>query len=291
MHVFPKWTGRLWRCALFTVFSALLLSCAGLEALLAPPQEPSARIDRVEITALSFEDVELTALVTVENPNGFGVELSGYDYALDIADGTPLSGSSPEGLSVAAEASGSFEVPFRVAYSDLLDTVAALRGRNETDYRVSLTPYFEVPVLGEVAFDLSSEGTLPILRLPRVRFAGIELADLSMTRAELAVAIEIENDNATDINLQTFPYSFELDGRRLVSGDMDAGGEIPAGETRRRTIRASIGVIEAGTSVWNALTGSGSVPYRFEGSMTFGIDFPLVEPVTIPLSFAGNEEV
>ncbi|MFW5994825.1 MAG: LEA type 2 family protein [Spirochaetia bacterium] len=289
MHSFLKSTGRLWRCALLVLIPALLLSCAGLEALLAPPQEPSARIDRVDITGLSFEDVELTALVTVENPNGFGVELSGYDYTLDVADGTPLSGSSSDGLSIAADASSSFEVPFRVGYADLFDTVAALRDQNETDYRVALTPYFDVPVLGEVAFDLSKEGTLPILRLPRVRFAGIELADLSMTSADLTVAIEIENDNATDINLHSLPYRFELDGRRLVSGDMDAGGSVPAGETRRRTIRASIGVMEAGTSVWNALTRGRRLPYRFEGELTFGIDLPLVEPVTIPFSFAGED--
>lgn len=291
MRFFPIQPSRAVRPALPVVLSLLLVSCAALESLLTPPREPTARIDRVEITGLSFDDVELTAFITVENPNTFGVTLSGYDYALDVAEGTPLAGSSSEGLAIEAEGSSSFAVPFRLSYRDVFETLSALSDRNETEYRVRLTPRFEVPVIGDVAFELSHSGVLPVLRLPEIRFDGVEVAALSLTRVDLAVTIEIRNENPAPMNLLALPYRFELGGRELVSGDLDSGREVAAGERQRRTFDVSVGLLDAGRTLYDAVVGSERLAYRFEGRLTFAIDLPLVEPVTIPILLSGNERV
>ncbi|GEM_PF-570773 len=268
---------------------AALGSCAGFEGLMQRPARPEARITAAEITDLSFDAVELTATVRVDNPNPFGVSVAGIRYALDIAAARPLSGVSDRNIEIPAEDSSSLELPLRVAYVELYEMVSALAGQNEIGYGLELIPVVEVPVVGRVELPLQTDGTIPLLRLPQVAFGGIELRSLGPINAELAVLLEIDNPNSVALLVQSLPYTLEVDGRPILSGNLDDAGALQAGGNTRRTLMASVGLLDVGRTMWAAIVDGGRLPYRLEGSFTFGVDLPFVESTTVPFLFAGEQ--
>ncbi len=282
----------------------VLGGCAALGDGLQPPQRPEAVVTSAEITALSFESAEITAQVRIDNPNPFGVTLSGISYALGIEDATPLQGLIDREITIPPDDSSSIEVPLRVGWSELYDSVRALADRNETAYSLELTPVVSVPVLGTVELPLRTEGSLPLLRLPEPAFAGIEVRSIGLTGAELGVSFELNNPNSVALLLRELPYSLELGGRRIVSGDIadiegpedfdrvdgpDAEAVLDAEDSARYTVVASLAFLEVGRVVRDAVVAHEPLAYRFEGELTFGVALPLVEPTTVPFSFSGRE--
>ncbi len=288
---------------LIGLVTALLGACAALGDGLQPPQRPEAAVTSAEITALSFEAAELTARVRVDNPNAFGVTLAGISYALGIEDAEPLQGQIEHEIEIPPTESGSIEVPVRVAWAELYDSVRVLADRNETAYSLELTPVVAVPVLGRMELPLRTKGSLPLLRLPELGFAGIEVRSLGLTTAELGVSFELNNPNSVALSLHELPYDLELGGRRVASGNIAdiegieiEGAEGTEGEAvldaegrARYTVVASLAFIEAGRAVWETVAAREPLAYRLEGALTFGVALPLVEPTTIPFSFSGSE--
>ena len=265
----------------------LLTSCAAIELLLSPPERPEVSFRDVRVTALSFDRVELEADIDIHNPNRVAVELAGFTYAFDIEASPMLSGDFDRGISIAAEESSSLSVPITLSFADIYAGVSGLADKQEVAYRIAVEPVFDVPVLGVVGVPIERSGTLPLLRLPRVTFAGIELRELAFTRAEIAVAVEVENRNAAAIELHSFDYRFAVDDRRLLDGSLDDAGTVSGGDSRRHTFSVGVGVLEVGRTVWDAIAAGAEVPYELDGALSFGIDIPHVEPTTIPFSFSG----
>ena len=150
------------RYSLIVIISLLLFifqGCGTLDKRLNPIQ-PKVFIDDIEIEDASLSG--LTALLTlnIENPNNFAINAKGLDYAMDLAGTNILSGESQSNMSVPALGSGKIEVPVRISYSSIIETIPKVLETGVASYNFSgsiHTRLFNIP------FDKTDELKLPYI--------------------------------------------------------------------------------------------------------------------------------
>lgn len=130
---------------LFAIF--ILQACGSLEKRLNPIQ-PKVFIDAIEIEDATLSG--LTALLTLnlENPNNFALNAQGLDYTMSLAGTDILSGENTSSMSVPALGSGKIEVPVRISYSSLLETIPKVMQTGVASYNFSgsiHTRLFNIP--------------------------------------------------------------------------------------------------------------------------------------------------
>lgn len=267
---------------------ATVAGCALLEQFLVPPAPPTARIESVRMTDLSFEYVELTADITLSNPNSFSLELARLSYAVDVNEARPVSGRARQAITLAPEGDAQTSVSVRLRYADIVQMVSGLSEVSETPYRLELEPGFDVPVLGAVDIPLVWEGTIPVLRMPRVRFSGAALESVSILGAQLSIGFEIDNPNSVRLIPDDISFAFSLSGISIADGQIDNPAPVAAGSSEQRSILVDLRFLEAGEAVRRILTNRGNIPYTFVGELAFGIDLPFVPLTRLPFELSGS---
>lgn len=121
--------------------------CASLDERLNPIQ-PTVFIDAIEIEDATLSG--LTALLTlnVENPNNFALNARGLDYTMSLAGTDILSGENTSSMSAPALGSGKIEVPVRISYSAILETIPKIFETGVANYNFSgsiHTRLFNIP--------------------------------------------------------------------------------------------------------------------------------------------------
>lgn len=137
----------------------VLQACGSLDKRLNPIQ-PKVFIDAIEIEDASLSG--LTALLTLnlENPNNFALNAKGLDYTMSLAGTNILSGETQSNMSVPALGSGKIEVPVRISYASILETIPKVMETGIASYNFSgsiHTRLFNIP------FDKTDELKLPYI--------------------------------------------------------------------------------------------------------------------------------
>ncbi len=125
----------------------VLQACGTLEKRLNPIQ-PNVIIDAIKIEDASLSG--LTALLTlnVENPNDFALNAKGLDYTMSLAGTNIISGENTSSMSVPALGSGKIEVPVRISYASILETIPKVIETGIASYNFSGTIHtrlFNIP--------------------------------------------------------------------------------------------------------------------------------------------------
>lgn len=149
---------------ILTLVAALgIASCAGIPGVV---ERPRVAVESTEVTGLSLRTAELRVRFRVENPNSFGLDLSGLDYALDVAGRTLFEGDRQERLALGPGERGLVELPIRVRYQDVYDVARDVyrdRGREEVGYTVRAGLRFQAPLVGELRVPTEARGVIPLL--------------------------------------------------------------------------------------------------------------------------------
>ena len=274
--------GLLVLCAVLVVSG-----CETLRGLLAV-QRPRVRLESLAVSRLGFEEIELTALLAVENPNPVGVSLAGFGYRLDLAGNRFVSGDQTEGVEIAAGGVSRLTVPVALGYREILQTVAAARDADELPYRLAFDLRFDVPGLGRISVPLEGEGMVPVLRLPTLRVDSLALTSLSLTGAELTLTLEIANPNGVAFSLDRLEYAFAVQERDWVDGVTTRAQRIAARSAGTVTLPFRLSFISIGQSARALLTGDQAISYRLAAAAVVKPDFDLVPPTELPFAVSGS---
>jgi LEA14-like dessication related protein len=151
--------------ALTAVLVALLMaSCAGIE-------EPKVTLTGLDFHGLSSEGLELKLLADVENPNGFGADVSGLEYSVYLDDLRVARGVQTGVTAVAARSTVEVEIPFTLVWKGageglqkMLDgkkhdwrldgRVRLSKGSIARTFRFSESGTFDAPDVDEIEIDL-----------------------------------------------------------------------------------------------------------------------------------------
>ena len=136
-----------------------LQACGTLDKRLNPIQ-PKVFVDAMEIEDATLSG--LTALLTlnVDNPNNFALNAQGLDYTMSLAGTSILSGENTSSMSVPALGRGKIEVPVRISYASILETIPKVLETGVASYNFSgsiHTRLFNIP------FDKTDELKLPYI--------------------------------------------------------------------------------------------------------------------------------
>jgi len=279
------------RRAIAVVAVAIVLSvtgCATLRRLGIGMERPEVTLERVSLESVTFTQADLVADIRVHNPNPVGIRMAGFAYALEI-EGTPfVAGDNAKGVSIDSFGDSDVRLPVSIGFPEMVETIRVASARTEVAYRLTVAFRFEVPILGVVSIPLEREGTLPVLRLPRVRVADLKLQQLRIAGADLTLTLEVENPNGFSATVQDLEYAFLVQEQTWVEGRTAKAVSVAAGGQARVAIPFSLSFTAFGRTVRDLLVDGGELRFGFAGRAVIDPDVAIMGPTEIPLAFEGS---
>ncbi len=272
---------------------ALLLAMVGCRSFDSSgvPRRPEVAVSGAEIELLTFDEARVRVDATIANPNPVGVRLAGFDYRLTIDGVEFLTGTVDRAVSIEARGSSTISIPVAFRYDGLFSAFARLAEATETPYEMSVGFSFDVPVLGRVRVPGSLKETIPVIRVPQVRVAGLRLERLMATAASLVLSLEIRNPNSFSLGLEAMEYSFEVGGKRWAAGMAAKADAIAARGTGSLYLPITLDLLSAGRTVAETLAQRGTVSYVLEGRTAVNTPLPLLKNAILPFHIAGQLEI
>lgn len=271
----------LFRTVAISLTMLLLASCATLQGMV-DIQQPTARVAGVSIEKLSLDQVTLLVDVNVANPNAFALDIAGFDMNLAISEQRLASvNQSAPSASVPAKGEQSIPLPVTLKFSDVAAAVDDLSRKNQVDYALDGRVRVNLPVLGNIDVPLNFSDTLPIPKLPKIRFSNISLSDVSWGGAKMLVSLDVENPNAFGVDLNSLAYNLQAEGKAISTGSVDQI-KLEQGQAQKVDIPLEVSLTNLGISLFRMLSGGKAVDIGIDGSAdvtpSLGIWKP--EPVT-----------
>jgi LEA14-like dessication related protein len=252
-------------CIVVLIVTALLTgACETVSNLVS---EPSLSFNSVAVTGLGFDGVDLLAKLTVQNDNPFSIPLPEIDWNFFVANNSFLTGTVKNNNKIAANSSSIVEIPFKVPYEGLYNTVSNLLDTDEAPYRIDLGARFPIPVIRDKTFTTSYSGTLPMLKMPSLSFRGISFNSLSLSKVEFVLTWAVENKNAFAVKLDKLDYVFAVNDNTWASGSAPQNISIPARRTAQIPVTVGISAISAIQEIVTLAAGRNTVDYTCNGEV------------------------
>ena len=137
---------------------ATLLMCLLALTSCSQVEEPVVTMTGVDFRGLSTEGLELHLLVDVENPNGFGADVSQLKYRVFLDSIKVAEGIQKDPVPVPAESTVEVEIPFTIVWSGIDKGLKKLLVGEEHDWRVKGSVRLNKGALSRV-FKFSESGT------------------------------------------------------------------------------------------------------------------------------------
>ena len=273
------------KIALFIVLSIVVSGCQSLQDLADSIRKPSLSITDVRVTDFAFDEIELTYDVQVDNPNPVAVQMLSYDYDFNINSNDFIEGSQDKQLRIESSGTSTFQIPMRLNFQELYNLFNGLRGKNEADYNLMANLNFDLPVLGETTLPLEKNGSLPMIKLPKINVSSLQVNDVNFSKADLVLNLQVDNPNGFGLLVNALSYDLNVNGRNWVDGTNSDRITIDKNNSNRIAIPISLNITEIGSSVVQLLNNSGGLDYKLNGSFDFGATHPLLQKVQTDFSF------
>lgn len=273
-----KYNSILSLIILSVCMSAWLAGCQALQNL-TDAQKPNLSVKNVRVTDFAFDEIELTFDINVENPNPFALHLLSYDYGFNINGNTFVDGTRDKGLDIEASGTSVIHVPIQLNFVELYNLFGSLKGEDNADYELSADLTFNLPVLGETTLPLKKSGTIPMLQLPKVSVAGLQVKDLSLTNTDLELRIKIQNPNGFGLLLNHLSYQLSVNNKEWLNTELDNENELLSVNENSSTyivIPISLNTLNVGTSLINIINNAGDLKYSLKGSLDISAEHPLL---------------
>ena len=274
------------KAALASVLSAILLLSCSSQQVKDVAGEPKAKIDKIEISDIDFEGIELLCSFIVENPYPVGIDLAGYDYDLLVEGSSFVSGREDEGLTVAAGSSSSVQLPISFTYRELRKSVASLEGRERAAYSLELGMDLNIPLSkSTMRISKTSDGTFPVPKLPSVSIRDLVIEKFGNTTIFLKIGLLIGNPNVFEAEIGSVDYLVSVQEREWVSGSTGRSYVFEPQDRRVIYVPLELNYMEVGRTVVDVLIGGRELEYSVSGSSSIGVKTERFEIPSSPFSY------
>jgi LEA14-like dessication related protein len=270
------------------VLFLFLSSCALLREY-ADVQRPSVNFSKMSIQNISFDGVTLLFDFDVNNPNRFGVSADQYSYEFFINDNSFLSGTQQENIRISRESSSVVQVPVSLNFSDVFSTFTSLVRRDSLSYKIATEVQFDIPGLGRQRVPVSTAGELPIPRMPRIEFSGLNVRNLSLSGADIDLGFRVSNPNSFGISLSNAAYVFRVNGREWLDTRLGDRIRIGGSQSDTVTIPVRLNASQMGSVLLDLIGGSTQFDYNLSGSANISAELEgFQDGETIPFDVSGR---
>jgi len=277
--------------------AAVVLLASGCETLrdaVDVMRKPEVRIVATEVEALSFSGLTLLFDVEVRNPNPIGIQLSGFDYELQIEGNPFVSGEVQDKVAITARDRSIIPLPVELGFEEIVQTIGSLapeEGKEEAAYRFTSGFSFDLPVLGRVRVPVKTEGTFPILRIPRLQILRLSLNEISLSGASLALDFELINRNSFKVFVESLEYRFQVEGRDWASGMRQERVRISENDSALLTIPIELDFQALGRSLYQMILGGERFRYTFRANVEVGTSLRTLKEASLPFELEGQLRV
>jgi len=268
--------------------------CESLRDAVDVMRKPEVRIAATELQALSFSGLTLLFDVEVENPNPIGIQLSGFDYELQIEGNPFLSGEVRDKVAITARDRSIIPLPVELGFEEVVQAIGELapgEDKEEAAYQLTSGFSFDLLVLGRVRVPVQTEGTFPILRVPRLEILKLSLEEISLSGASLALDLELSNRNSFKIFVESLEYRFQVDGRDWASGMRRERVRIPEKGSAGLRIPIELDFQALGRGLYQMILGGERFRYTFKADVDVGTSLRTLQEVSLPFELTGQLRV
>ena len=244
--------------------------------------------DRVELADVAFDKADLLFNITVANPNGIGLRLSGLDYDFAINGSTLVKGKQDQEIELAAHTESVIRLPVTIQFDDVYRIYASLKDADTTAYELACGLAFRVPVLGNVRIPISSKGTFPLIKRPTVRVDALRIKGLTLTGAELGLSLHVTNPNAFSALVNRVHYDFKVDGKTWATGAQTEPATIGEKGDGRVEIGVRLNFLQIGVAVSRSLLDRKPLQYELDGGFELKTSLPMFERANLPFHLTGE---
>jgi LEA14-like dessication related protein len=267
-------------------FSAALVfsNCQSMNSIF---KEPVVSLRSVELTGISFTGAELLCKVNVENPNNFNIIFPEIDWKFFINTNSFISGVLKNNEPIKSRRTTVVDIPVSVNYVDVFNTFASLRGSKSVDYKIALDVKIAFADLINKVWHLEHDGNFPVLQIPAVSFRGIDVKNISLTRLDFELNLEIENKNIFAMTVNRLSYVLAINNSQWSNGNVQ-NIKIAADGKAVVPISFSINSLNMISEITQIITRNTDVSYTFTGDLRLGADLPILTDLGTSVNASGT---
>ncbi len=287
-----KSNNRVWKTIFIGNLTLLLvvLSCAALQEL-TNIQTPRVAVDNVRLTGLNLEQVNLAFELSIDNPNALAATLAGLDYDFLLNDNSFISGQQDKQLTIAARGKSQLEIPVSLSFKKIYDTYQSLKNQDSTSYQFACGLSFDLPVLGRTRIPVSKSGQVPLIKVPDIKIRSLKLNKVTLSSADLALKLELDNPNAFSLGLDKLNYFFKINNQTWAQGLSQEKMQLNKKGKSTLSIPISLNLFEMGRTVYGLITGSSELNYNFSGNADLKTSVPLLNNFSLPVEKSGKIKI
>lgn len=262
--------------------------CQTLQDLAGSISKPNLSVDNVRVTGFNFQQMELTYDIKVENPNNVALQMLGYDYSLDLNGNSFINGDQANKIEIEASGESIFQVPMTLDFSDIYSTVSGLANQDEASYDFLSHLRFDLPVLGITEIPIRKQGSIPMLKLPKLNVQNLDIEKLSFNGADLVLTLSFDNPNGFGLDINQLNYDLVVNGNQWADGTALQNVTIKEKGVTELDIPISLNIGRIGISAYRILSGSESLNYRLNGNFNFNALHELLGATNYEFNQAGE---
>lgn len=262
----------------------MFATCGSLSSLKNIIKPPDVTLKSVEFSSIDFSGLTILSKVEVKNDNKIDVPLPKIDWDLAVASNPFVNGSIKSGGSLKSKGATEVQFPVSFTYANLIKAVTALNDNNAR-YKIKMTAFINVPVLGELSWPFEHEGKIPIMRLPNITIGSVPSVSFTYgsvpgipTGGNVTFALNVKNNSNVAVKINDLSYVFKIANTSLPKAGVVGNPSINPGATEKITIQLPLALNDI-TSIGVSVL-KGNFNYSLTGNYKFGLpDFPLLNEV------------
>ncbi|MCO4763201.1 MAG: LEA type 2 family protein [Myxococcales bacterium] len=246
---------------------------------------PKVAVEDVQVAGASWDAVDLTFVLRIDNPNPLEVKMAGFSYALSVAEKPTLSGDQSTGVALKANGPSRAQLPLRLQWKQLIDLGIAMSRKKSLPYVFTGSLGFQTPI-GLLSVPLEKSGTLPTLQKPSLRPVDLRLGKVDLLGGQIQLLLDIEvsnRDGGETLAFSGFDFRVDLGGKSVASGTVSQLASVPSGQTHKTTLPIALNVANIGLAAAKTITGRGSLDVRLHGKVQVSTPLGMV-PLQYDLS-------
>jgi LEA14-like dessication related protein len=254
-------------------------------------QMPAISAPSFTIARADFEGVGILCTFNVDNPNVFPIPFPKVDWDYSVNKTPLLKGSLAETAVLPAKASSPVNIKVDISYLQVFAAIRSLANAGETPSLMNVNADFLIPALEKSAAVLDIPGTLPLLKKPELRFAGISPRNISLQRAEFIISWEVENKNNFSMDIDVFDYDIKVNNTQWAQGRIADPPRLSPNKTTTVPVLITINSLDMIRELTTIMSRRGDVSYLCGGDMKLSGGPPGLGVIDMPFSFSGSTKL
>ncbi len=263
---------------------AILTGCESIQKA-AKSKIPIAKAGDVRIAAADFSSLDLVLDLVIENPNNFGVTLSGLPYDLVINEHSLLQGEQSKSLRIEAAQRSTVAIPVSLVLQNLFTEIPEILQQDTFNYRLDTRPQFTIPLIGNIEVPLTKTGSLPVIRPPKIQDVSLTKRAINLTGADLDLQIALKNPNNFDLTVKELAYTFGSNQQSWSNGTTQNAIALSSNDDGTINIPVHLNFLSLGKTVFQLLTGAQEFRAAIDGNMTLDSSVKYLNQMQLPFHF------